>query len=169
MVRRQQFPGNMIPAGRFDPVAVNVLRYLPLPNVPGADVTNNYFVSTTDPYDTHGMVVKIDHRFSDRRQVSGRFSLHAIIDPPAQILPDEIAVAQRSRIFDFSGRNMAFEYKLIASPSFLVDFRYGFARQRQDFSPLSVGFDPVAELGLPSYIRDIPRANGEALVLEQFI
>ena len=32
---RDQFPGNVIPATRMDPVARQVLNYFPLPNQPG--------------------------------------------------------------------------------------------------------------------------------------
>ena len=56
---RDPFPGNAVPASRFDPVAVNVLKLFPAPNQPGAGVTvtNNYFstapfVQNVDRYDT---------------------------------------------------------------------------------------------------------------------
>ena len=43
---RTPFTGNKIPAGRFDPVAANLLKFIPLPNSTGAPVTgSNNFVS----------------------------------------------------------------------------------------------------------------------------
>jgi hypothetical protein len=32
---RAQFPGNVIPTNRLNPIAVKILNYLPLPNVSG--------------------------------------------------------------------------------------------------------------------------------------
>lgn len=168
-VSRLPFPGNLIPQSRFDPVAVRALRYFPLPNVAGAEVFNNYFIATEDPFDTDEMLVKLDHRFSNRQQLAVRYAHRRHIDKPARLLPDEIAFAQRSRNFNFFGHNVALDYNLTASPTFLVNFRYGFARQAADFSPLSLGFDPVAELGLPAYIRDIPTGNGEPLVFPNLV
>src|SRR5262249_1060809 len=43
---RTPFPGNIIPASRFDPVAVNVLKYFPEPNRPGAITGGDNFVGT---------------------------------------------------------------------------------------------------------------------------
>ena len=45
--RRQPFPGNIIPAVRFNPIAINYLKYFPAPNQAGlADGTNNYLANT---------------------------------------------------------------------------------------------------------------------------
>src|SRR5438477_5815209 len=39
---RTPFPGNLIPAARIDPISLKVSNLLPLPNVPGNPLTNNY-------------------------------------------------------------------------------------------------------------------------------
>ena len=44
---RDPFPGNKIPSARFDPVAVNVVKYYPVANIAGNSVTNanNYYAA----------------------------------------------------------------------------------------------------------------------------
>jgi hypothetical protein len=66
------FPNNTIPAGRFDPVSVEILKALPDPNLPG---TGNNFVATPvtrtrqDQFDA-----RIDHNFNSRFNLFGRYS-----------------------------------------------------------------------------------------------
>ncbi|HET8547963.1 MAG TPA: TonB-dependent receptor, partial [Bryobacteraceae bacterium] len=50
---RAAFTGNVIPADRMDPVALNVLKYYPLPNTKPSGVTNqnNYSNSASRPLD----------------------------------------------------------------------------------------------------------------------
>jgi hypothetical protein len=41
-VGRTPFPNKIIPASRIDPIALKLTGMLPLPNVPGSSLTNNY-------------------------------------------------------------------------------------------------------------------------------
>jgi len=69
---RQPFPGNRVPAARFDPVAVKILSYYPEPTQPG--VSNNYFSQHGNAARSENFSVKIDRRISDRQNLYGRFS-----------------------------------------------------------------------------------------------
>lgn len=164
-VTRQAFPGNLIPSGRIDPVAARALRYFPLPNRPGTDVFQNYFVSTTDPNTIDQFDVKVDHQFSNRQRVNARYSRFRNINAPPAAFPADIAIADQQRTTFSYGRNVAVDYYLTASPTLLVNVRYGFAHQSVDLTPQSLGFDPVKEWGMPSYISDVPRSTGEPLVM----
>src|SRR5215467_2728210 len=42
---RQQFPGNIIPASRINPIATNILKYFPMPNLPG-NGANDFLTSS---------------------------------------------------------------------------------------------------------------------------
>jgi hypothetical protein len=55
----QPFPGNVIPASRFDPVAVAMLELLPQPNQPGA---NNYFRQPDVVDDSDRVMGRVDLR-----------------------------------------------------------------------------------------------------------
>ncbi len=66
---RDRFPGNLIPADRFDPVALQVIRLYPLPNLAGT--VNNHFFSGTLEDDTDQIDGRIDHHFSERHRLFG--------------------------------------------------------------------------------------------------
>jgi outer membrane receptor protein involved in Fe transport len=68
--RRTQFAQNTIPASQMDPVALNVLAIIPLPNLPGNKNNlrlNDLAVRTQDQYD-----VRVDQVFSEKDSMFGR-------------------------------------------------------------------------------------------------
>ena len=65
------FPGGIIPASRFSPVAVKTAQYYPLPNYIG--IGNNYQATATDISNWQSILGKVDHRFSDSDSVSVRY------------------------------------------------------------------------------------------------
>ncbi len=61
---RDPFPGNQVPASRTEPIAVRVLRDIPLPNRPGDPVTrvNNWFAGgVTEVSDFDNLIGRVDH------------------------------------------------------------------------------------------------------------
>ncbi len=67
------FPGNIIPTARITSVAKNLLAYYPLPNMP-AGSRNNYYSTFAAKSDPNLSIFKIDHRFSDRDSIYGRYA-----------------------------------------------------------------------------------------------
>jgi len=154
---RDAFPGNIIPANRMDPVARNVLRYYPLPNRPGDANTgfNNLVASGTSPYDLTQWDAKIDQQLSDRQRFAARFSRRTVANTfrPVFFSGGDIGLAQDSLTSTEVAHNVAFDYNLTVSPTYLVNFRYGFARNLFDILTPSTGFDPTV-LGFPAYFRN---------------
>lgn len=72
---RQQFPGNIIPPNRIDPIAARVAAYWPLPNQPGLITGGNNFLgkanNTNHPATDH---VRLDHQFTEKQRVYFRYS-----------------------------------------------------------------------------------------------
>jgi len=69
---RDPFPGNMIPANRMDPVALNILTHVPLPRQPGQ--VNNFPVpenSRADKYNQHA--IKVDQTINNQHRFFVRF------------------------------------------------------------------------------------------------
>jgi hypothetical protein len=65
---------NKLPSAELDPYGVKLASYYPLPNVPGAAInTNNYFANDPEPELYNDYVVRIDHTFSQKDSVYGRF------------------------------------------------------------------------------------------------
>lgn len=67
---RTQFAGNQIPVTQMDPIALNLLAIIPLPNLPGNKNNlrlNDLAVQTEDQYD-----VRVDQVFSETDSMFGR-------------------------------------------------------------------------------------------------
>ena len=73
---RTQFPGNVIPSARFDPVAANLMQYFPEPNLPGDPLThaNNFVSQAGNSQLQDSFMVRIDHNISQSQRFFGRFS-----------------------------------------------------------------------------------------------
>jgi hypothetical protein len=62
-----QFPGNKIPATRFDPTALAIVnKYIPAANRPGSTFQGQI----PSPYNTDEFLAKADHNFSDRQRLT---------------------------------------------------------------------------------------------------
>jgi hypothetical protein len=76
---RTLFPNNgtTIPSDLISPVAIATLKDIPLPNAPPAfgESSNSNFKGNTRHFtNTDTYAIKIDHNFSDRSRLNGRFS-----------------------------------------------------------------------------------------------
>jgi hypothetical protein len=76
---RKQFPGNMIPSDRIDPLLeAFLLQYVPMPNMMmssgGAD-SNNYLDVRNETHFQDQGTVRIDHNFSNGDTLFGRYSI----------------------------------------------------------------------------------------------
>ena len=70
---KKQFPGNIIPADRFDPTAKNIIKdWVPLANLPG----NYYEAQVPIRPRNDDLTGKIDYSFSDRHQLFGSYFLN---------------------------------------------------------------------------------------------
>ncbi len=74
-VRRDPFPGNVIPADRISPVARNILGYYPLPNQEGnAQGQNNFITSNPRGDDFYSVNFRGDHQFGNDHRSFVRYS-----------------------------------------------------------------------------------------------
>ncbi|MFN0121708.1 MAG: TonB-dependent receptor, partial [Blastocatellia bacterium] len=74
-VRRDPFPGNIIPQARLSPIALNYLKFYPLPNQPGNTQQQNNFISgnpRTD--DFHSESIRFDQTLSDKQRFFIRYT-----------------------------------------------------------------------------------------------
>lgn len=151
--QRQLFPGNVIPAPDLDPVAVNIVKYYPLPNRPGLPYsgTNNYFASGVSTINSNQMDAKMDEQLNDTNRFFFRYSYRHLDQPYPLLFPHTIAVAEGGVSKPQFSSSAAFDYTYTLSPTFLMEFQYGFARVLVPFTPQSLGFNPT-QLGFPDYI-----------------
>ncbi len=150
---RDQFPSNVIPSGMFDPVAVNVIKYYPLPNATGNPVThaNNYSQSGSNAINLDQWDVRVDHNLSSRQKLFGRYSHRFIENAPPVYFPKDLAIAEGRVIQENHGRGVVADYTNTLSPTTILSVRLGFSRTLFVFANQGLGFLP-SSLGLPKDI-----------------
>lgn len=150
---RDPFPDNVIPVSRFDPVAVNAIRYYPEPNTQGNPVTNlnNYSRSGVRSINLDQFDVRVDHNLSPSQKVFGRYSHRRTEDVPLMAFPQELTIAEGRVIQENRVRSAVADYSNTLSPSTILTGRLGFARTLFVFDNQGLGFLP-SSLGLPSAI-----------------
>jgi hypothetical protein len=145
---RTPFPGNLIPVSRFDPVAVNVLKYYPLPNRAGT--SGNFVLSLPVTAKEERYSGRIDHTFSEKNFLFARYLYDnpnnnttnngprtlpdARVDPslPQQPVPQQLVLGDTH----------------VISPQTVNDFRATFFRFFSTQFPGSLNQDFPSQLGL---------------------
>jgi outer membrane receptor protein involved in Fe transport len=149
-VLRTPFPGNIIPADRFDPIAHNVAELYPAPNVPGA-LANNYVIDATGNLQIDQMDVRVDHTLSDRQQIFARFSLSQetrFVEPPLPGLADGGSYGTGQYLDDTRGAAVGYTFTI--SPTMVNEYRMGFNRAHYiDNKPAYGQNYPPAGLAVP--------------------
>jgi len=150
---RDAFPGNVIPAGRFDPVAVNALKYFPEPNQPGDAVTrqNNFSNSGSRNINLNQWDARIDRLLTTNQKFFARFSYRKTTDVPPVYFPKDLTIAEGRIIESDRVRGAVADYTNTLSPTTIFNARLGFARTLYVYDNQGLGFKP-SQLGLPAAI-----------------
>jgi hypothetical protein len=151
--RQDPFPGNIIPANLFNPVALKVMSYFPLPTGLGttADFRNNYPQTTaaeTADYYTH--TGRIDHNFGDRDRLFVRGNGY-------------VRSTMRNDYFQNRAYGLTEQYHPFGASidevhtfggTLVMNVRYGYTRMTRETNPLyGRGFD-LTSLGFPKALND---------------
>jgi Carboxypeptidase regulatory-like domain/TonB dependent receptor len=145
-------------AGRQEnPLGTTLLGLYPKENIPGAKA--NYAFSLPNVIDSNNFVIKIDHRFNDRLNLSGRY----VYGDGTQTFPlnsgqgSELPAYQTlvpTRV-QLAGLNLT----QVLTNRLINETRVSFNRFAQTFSPLDSAFDPAsiglitgAQGGLPTIV-----------------
>jgi outer membrane receptor protein involved in Fe transport len=72
---RAAFPGDTIPASRFNNISLNVLKYYPEPDRPGQGLQDidNYFLSGKSITNTNNYLGRVDYYINDKNRIYGRY------------------------------------------------------------------------------------------------
>lgn len=146
---RRAYAGNIIPLNDFDAVARRLLDRYPLPTAAGA--ANNFRRVANETTDQDQFDVRLDHRFSDRNQLFGRFSFFNEDATPVAPLPEGSGAitqgalgVQKSRGYQVVGN-----YQRIVASNFLNELRVGYTRRSLDRRAQRLEAPPSQSLGLP--------------------
>ena len=149
---RTPFAGNVIPAGRINPIAAKVASFYPAPNLPGDGPghLDNYskLLPTTNEYDS--WLGKMDYVFSDKSRGSFRYGQTPWQNFAKLVWGNNAAEPSNEYPSTRVARNWGADWTYTLSPSLVFNLRGGLARY-EGFSGNSfgIGYDPK-QLGFPS-------------------
>jgi hypothetical protein len=155
---------NIIPQNLWNQVAVNLLRYYPLPNVAGTanGTQNNYFANVIRHEKYRAWLTRIDHKINDRQSIFGKY--YHSFNPEDRY---DWASDSQSSYVNGSSITQGFEnrtndggnvdYTNMLSSSMVFDFRVSFNDFQQErnpattLDPASLGFSPQAVAAFRGY------------------
>ncbi|PWU02086.1 MAG: hypothetical protein C5B51_21600 [Terriglobia bacterium] len=124
---RDPYAGNLIPQVQFDPVAAKMVAnttFMPLPNATGqstatGDIINNYVDSRSNKNNTDQVAARIDHQFTAKDTLFGRFSLQDSRQYTPQTFPGFGLAA------DVRTMNISVNYTKVLSTNVVAELRFG--------------------------------------------
>jgi len=155
---RDAFPGNVIPAGRTDPVARRLLAHYPGPNTAvGPFLLNNYWVNSPFENRANGVIAKLDHTPAEKHQLSLSLSTSRGLRKAPEVIPGPANSGAPS--YDFDNRSLTLQETYTASPHTIWTFRLAAAHNLADsLGAGEDGRDHPGELGLGGlFSRSFPR------------
>ena len=144
------FPGNIIPAGRLDPVGRALLNAYPMPELTDR-LMRNYEVKRQNEGDFNDADLRLDHRLTDSDNLffRGSFSDSKKFDP-GRIPGYQAGFGSGGAVARaYSG---ALGYSKIFSPTVVNEARLGFVHLRYAYEPVNYGTNQNAELGIPGAV-----------------
>lgn len=128
-VVRDPFPGQSIPRDRMDSLALSLLNRYPMPTSSGT--ANNYRRVATEPNDQEQFDIRLDHSFSARDLLYGRYSFALDDIRPVTPLPDGsgnltsgVTGPTRTR-----AQSVIANHTHIFGPQTLNEIRFGYTRR----------------------------------------
>jgi hypothetical protein len=150
----QQFPGNVIPAGRLSPQAQNILALIPLPNAEG--IRDNYIAQGSEAFDSDGADVRLDGRLSDRLNLFARYSYAKFFrdGPTALGQGGGQELVTLGGVSDVKNHSVAAGFDYTLSSTSILDVRFGFFKYGVEVLPFDYQTTPAADAGIPGLNLD---------------
>jgi hypothetical protein len=160
---RNPFPNNQIPVTSFDPVAVKVLSYVPLPFGPSAAQGGaNYLVPIDEGGPTTIPAIKVDQNLGSKFHTAFYFQntqRHAPRSPTgSDDLPADITTSDTTAN---GGRTIRFNLDHSVTPRILVHYTFAWNDSNFKLSSQNTPFNTLETLGIPGQTeaRTFPEIN----------
>jgi hypothetical protein len=140
---------------------LNIAALYPLPNVPGAGVSNNFVYYPVATNDGNQGDIRIDHRINDGNQLFGHASVedHPQFQPPP--LPG-LAGGCCGGNMNMREQNNAVGWTHTFNPRVLNDIRFSFIRYAVTSASTTFGKDVSDQVGIPNANRGNVETSGLA-------
>jgi hypothetical protein len=138
------FPNcNIIPSSLFNPIAVALLKYYPMPNAAGTanGTQNNYFSNVIRHEKYRAWMTRVDHRISQNQSIFGKY-YHSFNPEDRYNWAGDVNGLPITQGFEYrtnDGGNV--DYTNTLSPSAVLDLRVSFNRFVQERAPAAL-LDP---------------------------
>lgn len=165
-VRRDPFPGNVIPANRINAVARNILNYYPLPNQAGNAQGQNNFLSTNSRGDDfYSFNVRGDHQFNNDNKTFVRYSRNNRVENRGNWTGEQNGINPTGNFLYRINDAVTADHVWTVSPTAVLNLRGSWSkfkepnlRQNQGlFDPASLGFSSATTGQFPAGVQYFPR------------
>jgi hypothetical protein len=153
------FAGNILPTGRLNPTSLALLKYFPLPNVPGTITssgidTNNFVTATSGGGNQNQVVGRMDQRITDNQHIFFRITYWNVLDLPVDPLGTGLCADRCSEKYEST--SPAVGYNWTVTPNTIVGINASLSRFAYNRAPKNSGFD-LTTIGWPAqYNAAIP-------------
>lgn len=166
--QRTAFAGNKIPSNRISTVALNILKFLPLPNLPG--LANNYLPPAI-PFslNAHSFDVRVDHQFNDKTNFFAKYNYFQSLMSDPGLFGDAAgptAVGDVNSLESGKGRNQVVTLNLTRafSATLTTEARFGFTRYFTDARGPGSGRELSKEVGISGSNESDPAHLGLSII-----
>ncbi len=158
---RTPFPGNQIPASRFDPVASKVIALYPQPNL--ASLTNNYYFSSPETSVQNEYDGRVDYNVSSSERFFIRYSHRDFSELEPGNLPQPASGGLWETV-NLTANNISGNLDTTLSPTATNELRLGYSRVNSLLGvPDTVNYS--AQLGIQGLPAGLGSANNTGLTL----
>lgn len=148
---RQPFANNTIPSSYINPIAAQMIAFLPLPNVAGT-LAGNYVATSPWTLTDREFDIRIDQTISNKDSFYGRFSYDEANSYEPSGCPGFCSNPSgygSTETYQDSGRNAALSEIHIFSSNFINTLTVGYNRIFNYISSYGTGSNESAKLGIP--------------------
>jgi hypothetical protein len=151
--------GKIIPPTQLDPVALKYWKLFPAPNAGTPGVLGaNYNANVNKMYNSTTYDARVDHHFSDKTSMFGRFSYNPTFNSQPALFPDTsvdgVNVSAGGGIFpgpsEADSQGYMVDFVHILTPSLLMELKSGFTRLWLYTSAPNQGTNASQKFGMPN-------------------
>ncbi len=144
---RDPFPGNIVPASRFNPIGAKLASLYPAPI--NSNLSNNFAATASAPATANEYLIRVDHNLSAATRIFGRWAQKYELKTNSPSFYGANNIAGPGNIRPNNRYSIVFGGSHVFSPTFAVSATAGLARWAEGGTVQGYPFD-YASVGLPA-------------------
>jgi Carboxypeptidase regulatory-like domain len=146
---RQPFQGSVIPTSQLNPIALNILKYVPLPNIasdPTGNAVNNYVPPAVRTDQFPVLSIRTDQNWSDKQRSFALINWNSLTEVAGTNFG--LGNPANGNNLTRSAKSLGLDHVWILDASKVLDLSFGLTRYEEGSRDLGSGFNPTS-LGFP--------------------